>query len=75
MKAKLSNFVYHTLIIPLSISKTDIFTCFEFIFQSMTNHLIDKRDETGLIAYISYLAQFYVNSSKPSSKDIMAHKF
>ena len=40
----------------------------------MTNRLIDKKDENKLEADHSHLAQTYVNSFKPSAKDIKAHK-
>ena len=61
-------------IVPPYINKTDIFVCFETIFQSMTSRLIDKKDENKLKAELSQLAQTYVNSFKPSARDIKTHK-
>ena len=40
----------------------------------MTSHLINKKDENGLKAELSHLAQLYVNPFKPSPKDIKTLK-
>ena len=61
-------------IVPPYIRKTDIFACFETIFQSMYNNMVDKRDEGKLKVDLSHLAQSYVNSYRPSQKDIKTHK-
>ena len=53
----------HSVLLPY-IRKTDIFACFETIFQPMNNNLVDKRDEGKLRANLSHLAQSYVNSSQ-----------
>ena len=56
------------------ILKTDIFACFESIFQSMASHMINKKDKNSLKAELSHLAHLYVNSYKPSLTDIKTHK-
>ena len=63
----------HSIVHPY-IKKTDIFACFETIFQSMNSNLVDKRDEGKLRADLSHLAHSYVNSFRPSQKDIKTHK-
>ena len=62
-------------IVPSYIKKIDIFACFETIFQSMNkNNLMDKRAEGKLKSDLSHLAQSYINSFRPSQKDIKTHK-
>ena len=61
-------------IVPMYINKTYISICFATICQSMTSRLIDKKDERKLKADLSYLAQIYANSFKPSAKDNKTHK-
>ena len=74
MRRKPYSFVYHTLLFPPGINKTDILICFETIFHSITSRLIDKKDESKLKADLSHIAQIYVNSFKPSTKDIKTYK-
>ena len=61
-------------IVPPYIRKTDIFACFETIFQSMYNNMVDKRYEGKVKAALSDLAQSYVNLYRSSQKDIKTHK-
>ena len=59
---------------PPYLKTTDIFSCFESFFQSMTSHLINKKDENSLNVELFNLAHLYVNSFKSSPKDIETHK-
>ena len=61
-------------IFPPYIKKTDIFACFESIYQSMSSRLMDKNNVGKLKADLSHLAQTYVSSFRPSQKDIKTHK-
>ena len=61
------------LFFPPYINKTDIYTSFESIYQSMKSHLIDKRNDSKLGVQLSHVARLYDNSFKPSNKDIETH--
>ena len=62
------------LIFPPYIKKTDVFACFESIYQSMNSHLMDKNNVGKVKADLSHLAQTYGSSCRPSQKDIKTHK-
>ena len=53
---------------PNFINKTDILSRFDFIHQTMSKDLKDQKDTGELKAKISYLANTYVNSYKPTKK-------
>ncbi|XP_033104127.1 uncharacterized protein LOC117106794 [Anneissia japonica] len=55
---------------PGKISKSDILTCFESICRQMVKHLCDTNKSAEIKAHLSGLAHTYVNSYKPSQKDI-----
>ena len=61
-------------IVPPYISKADIFTSFESIFNSMTSRLRDKNNGNKLKSDLSHLAHSYANSFKLSPKNIKTHK-
>ena len=61
-------------IFPPNINKTDIYASFESIYQSMKNRLLDKSNDNKLKSDLSHIAQLYVNSFRPSHKDIKTHK-
>ena len=61
-------------IVPPHVNKTDIFACFETIYQSMNSRLLDRKNEGKLKADLSHLAQSYANSFRPSLKDIKTQK-
>ena len=60
-------------IFPPNINKTDIYASFESIYQSMKSRLLDKSNDK-LKSDLSHIAQLYVNSFRPSHKDIKTHK-
>ena len=61
-------------IFPPYIKETDVFACFESIYQSMNSRLIDKNNVGKLKADLLHLAQPYVSSFRPLQKDIKTHK-
>ena len=61
-------------IFPPNINKTDIYASFESIYQSMKSRLFDKSNDNKLKSDLSHIAQIYVNSFRPSNKDIKTHK-
>ena len=56
-------------ICPPSISKTDVFTCFELIHRTMAKKLIDKKHDAKLVADLSHLAHSYVSAHRPTTAD------
>ena len=48
------------------INKTDLLTTFDFIHRAMNKDLKDNRDAGEVKAKLSYLANSYVNSYKPT---------
>ena len=59
-------------ICPPSISKTDVFTCFELIHRTMTKKLIDKKHDAKLVAdlsHLSHLSHSYVSAHWPTTAD------
>ena len=51
---------------PRFINKTDVLTTFDFIHRAMNKDLKDNRDAGEVKAKLSYLANSYVNSYKPT---------
>ena len=51
---------------PRFINKTDVFTIFVFIHRAMNKNLKDNRNSREVKAKLSYLANLYVNSYKPT---------
>ena len=58
----------HSICRP-SISKTDVFTCFELIHLTMAKKLIDKKHDAKLVADLSHLAHFYVSPHRATTAD------
>ena len=54
---------------PPSISKKDVFTCFELIHRTMAKKLIDKKHDAKLVAYLSHLAHSYISAHRPTTAD------
>ena len=52
-----------------SISKTDVFNCFELIHLTMAKNLIDKTHDAKLVADLSHLARSYVSAHRPTTSD------
>ena len=61
-------------IFPPIINKTDIYASFESIYQSMKSRIIDKSNDSKVKSDLYHITQLYVNSFKPSNKDIQNHK-
>ena len=59
---------------PNFINKTDILSSLDFIHQTMSKDLKDQKDTGEVKAKISYLANTYVNSYKPTKKTLRKHK-
>ena len=59
---------------PIHIDKTDIFPTFDFIHQSMSKDLKHEKDAGKVKAKMSYLANSYVNTYKPSKNTLRKHK-
>ena len=59
---------------PNFMSKTDIHSTFDFIHRTMSKDLKDQKDTEEVKAKISYLANTYVNSYKPTKKTLWKHK-
>ena len=51
---------------PRFINKTDVLTTFDFILRAISKDINDNRDAGELKAKLSYLANSYVNSNKPT---------
>ena len=59
---------------PLHINKTDVLTTFDFIHRSMSKDLKHEKDAGEVKAKMSYLANNYVNTYKPSKNTLRKHK-
>ena len=59
---------------PLHINKTDVLTTLDFIHPSMSKDLKHEKDAGEVKAKISYLANNYVNTCKPSDNTLRKHK-
>ena len=59
---------------PLHITKTDVLTTFDFIHRSMSKDLKHEKDAVEVKAKMSYLANNYVNTHKPSKNTLHKHK-
>ena len=59
----------HSICTP-TISKTDVFSCFELISRTMVRNLIDRKQKGKLVADLSHLAHSYVSSHQPSVADL-----
>lgn len=57
-------------ICPPTISKTDVFSCFELINSTMVRNLLDRKLKGKLVADLSHLAHSYVSSHQPSAADL-----
>ena len=60
-------------IYPPTISKTDIFACFELISHTMKRHLIDTSNTSKIVADLSHLAHCYISSYRPTIADLKKH--
>ena len=60
-------------IYPPTISKTDVFACFELISHTMKRHLIDTSNTSKIVADLSHLAHGYVSSYRPTTADLKKH--
>ena len=58
---------------PAFVNKTDVFTTFELIHRTMTKDLKAEKNSSELKAQISYIANSYVNSYKPSQATLRKH--
>ena len=61
------------LIYPPTISKTDMFACFELISDTMKRHLIDTSNTSKIVADLSHLAHCYISSYRPTTADLKKH--
>ena len=59
---------------PLRINKTDVLTTFDFIHRAMSKDLQDVKEAGEVKAKMSYLANTYVKSYKPSKNALRKHK-
>ena len=59
---------------PNFMSKTDIHSTFDFIHRTMSKDSKDQKDTEEVKAKISYFANTYINSSKPTKKTLRKHK-
>ena len=59
---------------PLHINKTDVLTTLDFIHRSMGKDLKHEKDAGEVKTKISYLANNYVNTCKPSDNALRKHK-
>ena len=59
---------------PNFINKTDILSAFDFMHRAMSKVLKDQKDNGEVKAKISYLANTYVNSYKPTKNALRKHK-
>ena len=59
---------------PNFINKTDILSTFDFMHRAMSKVLKDQKDNEEVKAKISYLANTYVNSYKPTKNALRKHK-
>ena len=59
---------------PNFTNKTDIFSTFDFIHQTVSKDLKDQKDTAEVKAKISYLANTYVNSYKPTKNALQKHE-
>ena len=59
---------------PNFINKTDIFSTFDFIHHTVSKDLKDQKDTGEVKAKISYLANTYVNSHKPTKNALGKHE-
>ena len=59
---------------PLRINKTDVLTTFDFIHRAMIKDLQDVKEVGEVKAKMSYLANTYVNSYRPSKNALHKHK-
>ena len=69
----LNNGLKHS-IEPLRINKTDVLTTFDFIHRSMSKDLKHEKDAGEVKAKISYLANNYVSTCKPSENALRKHR-
>ena len=66
---RIGNGLTHSILAP-AIRKSDVFTCFGLINRCMAKKLIDKGNEIKLKSFLSHLAHSYVNSYRPTAKDL-----
>ena len=59
----------HSICTP-TISKTDVFSCFELTNRTMVRNLIDRKQKGKLVSDLSHLAHSYVFSHQPSVADL-----
>ena len=59
---------------PLCINEADVLTTFDFIHRAMSKDLQDVKEVGEVKAKMSYLANTYVNSYKPSKNALSKHK-
>ena len=59
---------------PLHINKTDVLTTLDFIHPSMSKDLKHEKDAGEVKAKISYLANNYVSTCKPSENALRKHR-
>ena len=55
---------------PPHLRKSQVFTTFELLHQDLKRHLVDKNKANEVRSEIQHLATTYVNSFKPSLKDL-----
>ena len=55
---------------PPHLRKSQVFTTFELLHQDLKRHLVDKSKANEVRSEIQHLATTYVNSFKPSLKDL-----
>ena len=55
---------------PPHLRKSQVFTSFELLHQDLKRHLVDKNKANEVRSEIHHLATTYVNSFKPSLKDL-----
>ena len=60
-------------IYPPTISKTDIFACFELISHMMKRHLIDTSNTSKIVADLCHLAHYYISLYRPTTADLKKH--
>lgn len=61
-------------ICPSTISKTDVFSCFELINRTMVRNILDRKLKGKLVADLSHLAHSYVSSHQPSAADLKKYR-
>ena len=55
---------------PLHLRKSQVFTTFELLHQDLKRHLVAKNNANEVRSEIQHLVTTYVNSFKPSLKDL-----